>query len=157
MASWAEAAPGPPSREAITAIVSKNSGGEMTYAKIVAAIGKAHVELPPSPAIAGLYARVDSTKMRTGRLTEQDWSKIGKAIGRLEAPLFNQIQTQYGRRGVAVVGVDSQDFASDALPVVIPREKTSRTKGQKAASVTSVNGPQRPTSAIAPARRWSRS
>jgi cytochrome c biogenesis protein CcmG/thiol:disulfide interchange protein DsbE len=33
---------------------------------------------------------------------------------RLEAPLFNQIQAQYGRRGVAVVGVDSQDFASDA-------------------------------------------
>ena len=33
-------------------------------------------------------ARVDSSKMRTGRLTEQDWSKIGKAIGRLEAPLF---------------------------------------------------------------------
>ncbi len=33
-------------------------------------------------------ARVDSAKMRTGRLTEQDWSKIGKAIGRLEAPLF---------------------------------------------------------------------
>ena len=33
-------------------------------------------------------ARVDSTKMRTGQLTEQDWSKIGKAIGRLEAPLY---------------------------------------------------------------------
>jgi replicative DNA helicase len=33
-------------------------------------------------------ARVDSTKMRTGRLTQQDWSKIGKAIGRLEAPLY---------------------------------------------------------------------
>ena len=33
-------------------------------------------------------ARVDSSKMRTGRLTEQDWSKIGKAIGRLEAPLY---------------------------------------------------------------------
>jgi len=32
------------------------------YAKIVSAIGKAYVELPPSPAIAGLYARVDSTK-----------------------------------------------------------------------------------------------
>ena len=32
------------------------------YAKIVAAIGKAGVALPPSPAIAGLYARVDSTK-----------------------------------------------------------------------------------------------
>jgi cytochrome c biogenesis protein CcmG, thiol:disulfide interchange protein DsbE len=33
---------------------------------------------------------------------------------REEAPLFNQIQSQYGRRGVAVVGVDSQDFASSA-------------------------------------------
>jgi cytochrome c biogenesis protein CcmG, thiol:disulfide interchange protein DsbE len=33
---------------------------------------------------------------------------------REEAPLFNQIQSQYGRRGVAVVGVDSQDFASAA-------------------------------------------
>jgi cytochrome c biogenesis protein CcmG/thiol:disulfide interchange protein DsbE len=33
---------------------------------------------------------------------------------REEAPLFNQIQSRYGRRGVAVVGVDSQDFASSA-------------------------------------------
>jgi replicative DNA helicase len=33
-------------------------------------------------------ARVDSQKMRTGRLTEQDWSKISKAVGRLEAPLY---------------------------------------------------------------------
>ena len=34
-------------------------------------------------------ARVDSTKMRNGRLTQQDWSKIGRAIGELEhAPLF---------------------------------------------------------------------
>jgi cytochrome c biogenesis protein CcmG/thiol:disulfide interchange protein DsbE len=31
-----------------------------------------------------------------------------------EAPLFNQIQDTYRRRGVAVVGVDSQDFAGDA-------------------------------------------
>jgi cytochrome c biogenesis protein CcmG, thiol:disulfide interchange protein DsbE len=31
-----------------------------------------------------------------------------------EAPLFNQIQDQYQRRGVEVVGVDSQDFANDA-------------------------------------------
>jgi replicative DNA helicase len=38
--------------------------------------------------ILSAEARVDSTKMRTGRLTEQDWSKIGKAIGRLEAPLY---------------------------------------------------------------------
>ena len=27
-------------------------------------------------------------KLRTGKLTEQDWSKIGQAVGRLEAPLF---------------------------------------------------------------------
>jgi replicative DNA helicase len=33
-------------------------------------------------------ARVDSKKLQTGRLSEQDWSKIAKAIGRLEAPLF---------------------------------------------------------------------
>ena len=38
--------------------------------------------------ILAAEARVDSSKMRTGRLTEQDWSKIGKAIGRLEAPLY---------------------------------------------------------------------
>lgn len=36
--------------------------GSAAYAKIVAAVGKAYVELPPSGAIAGLYARVDSTK-----------------------------------------------------------------------------------------------
>ena len=33
---------------------------------------------------------------------------------REEASLFNQIQSHYGPRGVAVVGVDSQDFASAA-------------------------------------------
>jgi replicative DNA helicase len=32
-------------------------------------------------------ARVDSQKIRTGRLTESDWSKVGRAIGRLEVPL----------------------------------------------------------------------
>ena len=33
-------------------------------------------------------ARVDSQKLRTGRLDQSDWSKIGKALGRLEMPLF---------------------------------------------------------------------
>jgi cytochrome c biogenesis protein CcmG, thiol:disulfide interchange protein DsbE len=33
---------------------------------------------------------------------------------REEASLFDQIQTHYGPRGVVVVGVDSQDFASAA-------------------------------------------
>ncbi len=31
-----------------------------------------------------------------------------------EAPTFNEIQSRYGSRGVAVLGVDSQDFSSDA-------------------------------------------
>jgi replicative DNA helicase len=38
--------------------------------------------------ILSAEARVDSQKMRTGRLSEQDWSKIGRAIGRLEVPLY---------------------------------------------------------------------
>ena len=33
-------------------------------------------------------AKVDSTKLRNGRLSESDWAKIGRAIGRLEVPLF---------------------------------------------------------------------
>jgi cytochrome c biogenesis protein CcmG/thiol:disulfide interchange protein DsbE len=33
---------------------------------------------------------------------------------RVEAAQFRLIQSQYGRRGVAVIGVDSQDFANDA-------------------------------------------
>ena len=33
-------------------------------------------------------AQVESTKMRNGRLTEADWARIGRAIGRLEVPLF---------------------------------------------------------------------
>ena len=33
-------------------------------------------------------AQVDSDRMRKGKLTEQDWSKIVNAIGRLERPLY---------------------------------------------------------------------
>jgi replicative DNA helicase len=33
-------------------------------------------------------ARVDSSKLRKGQLNAADWSKIGRAVGRLEAPLF---------------------------------------------------------------------
>ncbi len=33
-------------------------------------------------------ARVDSTKLRNGRLTESDWTKLGRAVGRLEVPLY---------------------------------------------------------------------
>ena len=38
--------------------------------------------------ILSAEARVDSKKLRTGDLTENDWSKIGRAIGRLDAPLY---------------------------------------------------------------------
>lgn len=38
--------------------------------------------------ILGSEAEVDTQKMRTGRLSDQDWSKIGRAYGRLELPLY---------------------------------------------------------------------
>jgi replicative DNA helicase len=69
--------------------------------------------------ILAAEARVDSQKMRTGRLSEQDWSKIGRAIGRLEAPLFiddnpnvtvmeiraksRRLAQRYGQLGLVVV------------------------------------------------------
>jgi len=65
-------------------------------------------------------ARVDSTKVRTGRLSEADWGKIGRAIGRLEIPLFlddnprvtvmeirakaRRIKARYG--GLALIVID---------------------------------------------------
>jgi replicative DNA helicase len=69
--------------------------------------------------ILAAEARVDSQKMRTGRLSEQDWTKIGRAIGRLEAPLFiddnpnvtvmeiraksRRLTQRYGQLGLVVV------------------------------------------------------
>ena len=38
--------------------------------------------------ILSAEARVDSQKLRTGRLAESDWTKIGRAINRLEVPLY---------------------------------------------------------------------
>ena len=64
-------------------------------------------------------ARVDSQKLRTGKLDQSDWSKIGKALGRLEIPLFidenpnvtvmeirakaRRIKSRYGGLGLIVV------------------------------------------------------
>ena len=46
-----------------------------------------HLEL--TQRLLAAEARVDATKLRTGRLTDADWSKITKAMGRLgEAPLW---------------------------------------------------------------------
>lgn len=53
---------------------------------LVFSLEMGHTEL--TQRILASEARVDSTKFRTGRLAEADWAKIGKAIGRLEVPLF---------------------------------------------------------------------
>ena len=45
-----------------------------------------HLEL--AQRILSWEARVDSKKLRTGNLSETDWTKIGRAIGRLEVPLM---------------------------------------------------------------------
>jgi replicative DNA helicase len=53
---------------------------------VVFSLEMAHLEL--SQRILASEARVDSSKLQSGRLTESDWSKVGLAIGRLEVPLF---------------------------------------------------------------------
>ena len=53
---------------------------------LVFSLEMGHQEL--TQRILSSEARVDSTKIRTGNLAEADWAKIGKAIGRLEVPLF---------------------------------------------------------------------
>jgi replicative DNA helicase len=53
---------------------------------LVFSLEMGHAEL--AQRILSAEARVDSQKLRTGRLTESDWSKVGRAIGRLEVPLF---------------------------------------------------------------------
>jgi len=53
---------------------------------LVFSLEMGHAEL--TQRILSSEAKVDSTKLRTGKLTEGDWSKIGLAVGRLEVPLF---------------------------------------------------------------------
>ena len=53
---------------------------------LVFSLEMGHSEL--TQRILSSEAKVDSTKLRTGKLTEGDWSKIGLAVGRLEVPLF---------------------------------------------------------------------
>ncbi len=45
-----------------------------------------HAEL--SQRILSSEARVDSQKLRSGKLIDSDWTKIGKAMNRLEVPLY---------------------------------------------------------------------
>ena len=53
---------------------------------LVFSLEMGHVEL--TQRILSSEAEVDSQKIRNGRLSESDWAKIGRAIGRLEVPLF---------------------------------------------------------------------
>jgi replicative DNA helicase len=85
---------------------------------LVFSLEMGHAEL--TQRILASEARVDSTKIRTGRLAEADWAKIGKAIGRLEVPLFlddnprvtvmeirakaRRIKAKYG--GLALIVID---------------------------------------------------
>ena len=73
-------------------------------------------------------ARVDSQKLRTGRLEQADWSKIGAALGRLEVPLFvdenpnvtvmeirakaRRIKARYG--GLALIVIDYLQLMSSS-------------------------------------------
>jgi len=53
---------------------------------LVFSLEMGHAEL--TQRILSSEAKVDSTRLRSGRLQESDWAKIGRAIGRLEVPLF---------------------------------------------------------------------
>ena len=84
---------------------------------LVFSLEMGHQEMTQS-ILAG-EARVDRTKLKTGKLAEADWAKIGKAIGRLEVPLFlddnprvtvmeirakaRRIKAKYGGIGLIVI------------------------------------------------------
>jgi replicative DNA helicase len=63
-----------------------NVARELHQPVLVFSLEMGHDEL--TQRIVSSEARVDSSKLRTGRLNEADWGKIGHAIGRLEVPLF---------------------------------------------------------------------
>ena len=85
---------------------------------LVFSLEMGHAEL--TQRILGSEAEVDSQKMRTGRLSEQDWSRIGRAYARLKIPLFlddnprvtvmeiraraRRIKAQYG--GLSMILID---------------------------------------------------
>ncbi|WP_162942265.1 replicative DNA helicase [Desertimonas flava] len=62
--------------------VAKVSG----KAVLVFSLEMGHIEL--TQRILSSEAEVDSTKIRNGKLSESDWARIGRAIGRLEVPLY---------------------------------------------------------------------
>ena len=97
----------------IASHVAMNSGAPV----LVFSLEMGHTEL--SHRILSSEARVDSMKMRKGNLQDTDWTKIGKAIGRLEVPMFlddnprvtvmeirakaRRIKARYGALGLIVI------------------------------------------------------
>ena len=53
---------------------------------LVFSLEMGHHEMTSS--ILAREAEIDTQRLRTGRLTENDWTKLGKAINRLDVPLF---------------------------------------------------------------------
>ncbi|HRD99746.1 MAG TPA: replicative DNA helicase [Ilumatobacteraceae bacterium] len=53
---------------------------------LVFSLEMGHAEL--TQRILSSEARIDSSKLRDGRLVEADWTKLGRAVGRLEIPLY---------------------------------------------------------------------
>jgi len=93
---------------------------------LVFSLEMGHAEL--TQRILSSEAKVDSTKLRTGKLSESDWSKIGLAVGRLEVPLYlddnpqvtvmeirskaRRIKSQHG--GLALIVIDYLQLMSGA-------------------------------------------
>jgi replicative DNA helicase len=93
---------------------------------LVFSLEMGHAEL--TQRILSSEAKVDSTKLRTGKLSESDWSKIGLAVGRLEVPLYlddnpqvtvmeirskaRRIKSQHG--GLALIVIDYLQLMSSA-------------------------------------------
>jgi replicative DNA helicase len=93
---------------------------------LVFSLEMGHAEL--TQRILSSEAKVDSTKLRTGKLSESDWSKIGLAVGRLEVPLYlddnpqvtvmeirskaRRVKSQHG--GLALIVIDYLQLMSGA-------------------------------------------
>ena len=64
-----------------------NAGVRLHKPVLLFSLEMSHVEL--TQRLLSSEARVDATRMRTGKLHEADWEKIGRAISRMnEAPIF---------------------------------------------------------------------
>jgi replicative DNA helicase len=67
--------------------LASNAALEMNRPVLFFSLEMSHLEI--TQRILSAEARVDSTRMRNGRLAEADWTKISHAIGRLaEAPFY---------------------------------------------------------------------